>query len=83
MHPRLNGIHILFGDMFKRDFSPYLKLKHTTWFYYISPAFIPPVTAMIKKLVQKPKIVTYFYPIKEAKEKQLIQGINKTFVYEL
>lgn len=82
-NPNKNNIEVVYGDMFKMNFS-----RHTfhatryTFYLYISPWFIEKTLKNIKKQVKKFRVVSYMYPIKSFGNKErIIVGKNRLFFY--
>jgi len=89
-HPHKKYIIILNTDMYLYSFKdlinkyvPSQKNNKIVFYIYISPVYIPRTFEMIKKLKKPTRIVSYFYPIHEAKPKKTTAGIHEIFTYDL
>lgn len=84
-HPNRKNIKIVYGDIFKMNFSSY-NLQPTNYnltiYLYISPWYLEKTILNIKNQINKFEIVSYMYPIKSLKKNEtIIEGKNKIFVY--
>ncbi len=67
LHPNRKRIYIVWGDMFKADYSKFTSPKNfVTIYIYVSPRFIPKIIAHMKLQFKHFYVVSYFYPIVEA-----------------
>ena len=83
-HPNKKNVKIIFGDIFKINFSR-LTMKqwnNATIYLYISPWYLEKTIENCKMKIENFSVVSYMYPITSlTKYKKVIQGKNKIFVY--
>jgi len=82
-NPNKQHIKIVMGDMFIYKFhQPTTNDPQLTTFYlYISPWLIEKALKNVSFQFPKATYVSYFYPIKQLKEKEKIKGIHSVFRY--
>ncbi|QQG44157.1 MAG: hypothetical protein HYW86_04850 [Candidatus Roizmanbacteria bacterium] len=83
-HENKKNIQIVFGNMFKMNYSKLLP-KHKsqiTYYLYISPWFLEKTIANIKNQLKNFYIITYMYSIPKRKEIKKIKGKNNIFTYK-
>jgi hypothetical protein len=81
-HPNKKNIKIVWGDMFKGSLINF-KINDPTIYLYISPWYIDKVINGVTDNFKKYRIVSYMYPVKSLKEKEVIKGINKIYRYDI
>jgi len=87
-HPNKKNIKIVYGDIFKMNFSHYTQCTDakfcvsTTFYLYISPWFLEKTIKNCRLKIKNFNIVSYMYPIKSLKQNEkIIKGKNKIFIY--
>jgi len=87
-HPNRKNIKIIYGDIFKMNFSSYNRYTDakfcvsTTFYLYISPWYLEKTILNIKNQISKFSVVSYMYSIKSLRNKEdIIKGKNKIFTY--
>jgi len=82
-HPNKSNIKLVYGDIFKVNYKNILKkYSHVVFYIYISPWFTAVTHQIIKEQKIKAQIVSYFYPIENAKEDQKIKGVHNIYIYK-
>ncbi len=84
LHPNRKNVKIVWGDMFKIKFKSQMSnVKRITFYLYISPWLIEKVITRIKKQIPHAQYVSYYYPIKSLKKKEVIrEGVHTLYLYE-
>ncbi|CAN5229770.1 hypothetical protein BH09PAT2_BH09PAT2_02730 [soil metagenome] len=83
-HPNRKNIQVVMADLFKYDYEKATKgFKNVTYFMYVSPWFTDPMADLVKNIGRNIHFVTYFYSIKNLKEKKRLEGLHSTFIYEV
>jgi len=78
-HKNRKNIFIIFDDFTKMSLK---KFTGAVFYLYLSPKYLNIVYKRIKKQVQNPKIITYFYKVPNTKIVNKVKKINKTFIYK-
>lgn len=90
-NPNKQNIKIVMGDMFTYQFYQptttnfqsfdMAQDKLTTFYLYISPWLIKKAFNNISLQFPNAKYVSYFYPIKQLKEKKVLKGVHTIYSY--
>lgn len=82
-HPNKKNIEIIKDDIFKMNYSSLVPNPYSLTIYlYISPWYLEKTISNIKNQIKNFSVISYMYPIKSLKSKEIIiQGKNKIFAY--
>lgn len=82
LYPYKKNVQIVWGDMFKTNLNHLSsKIRHLTFYLYISPWFLEQITKRIRKIHPKARIVSYMYPAPSLKATKILKGKNRIFIY--
>jgi len=86
-HRNKKNIKIVYGDIFKFDFTDFMNFKNfTTVYLYISPWFLEKVIKNLKLKIKNFSIVSYMYPLTNKTtfaKASVVKGKNSIFIYNL
>lgn len=83
-HKNRKNIQIVFGDMFKINYTNVLpKVKSEIVFYlYISPWFLEKISTILQKQLKNFYIISYMYAVPKRKEVAKLKGKNNVYRYK-
>ncbi len=85
LHPNKKNVEIIWSNFFKMSSNTLITNHQSsiTFYLYISPWLLNETLEVIKKNFPACRIISYMYPIKVLKEKEVLKGKNNIYIYAI